>query len=390
MAILVVCSCKTVYSQTKRVCPKCAKPKKDRGTRYQVVVREGGRGTRKHTRFADTLAEAREAELLIRKQLDSLINPAAARKGVTLGEIFRSYIALAQNPNAKERKTSWRKDEQRWRDYLAPDFDNRRADAISNNDVLAFLKKLEAKQSRVGKPLAPATRRHALHLLQRLYNWSKTKNIYTGYNPTTDISITVNNDVGRVLKPDQAQSLLTALAEFGAQGKPLVDRMCALGLQFALLTGRRLSEICTLRRDKVNLEDEAATFWDQKNQKWLTVPISPEALAIIRQADSIGLMDASLVFHREEGKGIYNQMDYRWRKLRDTIGLSGFRIHDFRHTFATWVKRTIGLLASMGLTGHSTITNAARYEHTESDILRRGVAAVAERAGYKAENGNGD
>jgi len=119
MAILVVCACKTVYSQTKCVCPKCGKPKKDRGVRYQVVVREGGRRTRKHTRYADTLAEGKEADQQIRNQLCSNINPAAARKGITLGEIFRRYIALAQHPNADEHKRSWKKDDQRWRDYLA-------------------------------------------------------------------------------------------------------------------------------------------------------------------------------------------------------------------------------------------------------------------------------
>lgn len=164
MAILVVCACKAVYSQKKRVCPKCGKPKKDHGTRYQVVVREGGRGTRKHTRFADTLAEAKEAEQKIRNQLDSNINPAAARKGITLGMIFRRYIALAQDSNAVEYKSSWNKDDQRWHDYLAPTFDNRRADAVARQDILDFLKALEGKRSRVGKPLASATRRHALHL----------------------------------------------------------------------------------------------------------------------------------------------------------------------------------------------------------------------------------
>lgn len=383
MSILVVCSCKAVYSQKKPVCPKCGSPKKERGTRYQVVIREGGRGTRKHTRFANTLAEAKEAELRIRNQLDSNINPAAVKKGITVGEIFRSYIEFAKNPNAREHKTSWKKDEQRWRDYLAPDFDNRRADAISRDDVLAFLKKLGCRQSRVGKPLAPATRRHALHLLQRLYNWAKKQKKYTGHNPTTDVLITVKNEVGRALSPIEAQTILATLAEFGAEEQPLTDRMCALGLQFALLTGRRLGEICTLRKDRVNREDEEAAFWDEKNDCWLTVPISSEALAIITQADAIGLKDATLVFTRDDGKSIYNQMQYKWRKIRDTIGLQGFRIHDFRHTFATWVKRRIGLLASMGLTGHTTITHARRYEHTEGDVLRRGVDAVAERAGLR-------
>lgn len=390
MAILVVCACKAVYSQKKRVCPKCGKPKKDRGTRYQVVVREGGRGTRKHTRFTDTLAEAKEAEQKIRNQLDSNINPAAARRGITLGEIFRRYIALAQDPHAVEHKSSWRKDDQRWRDYLAASFGNRRVDAITRQDILDFLKELENRQSRVGKPLAPATRRHALHLLQRLFNWARSESIYTGFNPTAKVTITVDNKIGRVLKPEEAERVLAALGEYGAAGQPLVDRMFALGIQCALLTGRRLGEVCTLLKDRVEGELEEASFYDQKKKKWLTVPVSKEALGIITQAEAIGLESSPLVFHREEGESLYSAMQYRWNKLRDSLGLSGFRIHDFRHTFATWTKRQVGLLASMGLTGHSTITNAVRYEHTETDVLRRGVAAVAERAGFKPENGTGD
>jgi integrase len=109
-------------------------------------------------------------------------------------------------------------------------------------------------------------------LLQRLYNWAKKQKIYTGYNPTAQVTVTAVNDVGRVLKQDEVQAFLTALASLLAEGRPLVDRMSALGLQFALLTGRRLGEFCTLRRDKVNWEDEEATFWDEKKQHMVDRP----------------------------------------------------------------------------------------------------------------------
>lgn len=388
MAILVVCACKAVYSEKKRVCPKCGKAKKDRGTRYQVVIREGGRGTRKHTRFANTMAEAKQVELQIRTQLDRNINPKAVRKGITLGEIFQRYITLAKDPTADEHKKTWPKDEQRWRDYLAPAFANRRADAISRADVSTFLKALEGKLSRVGKPLAPATRRHVLHLMQRLYNWAYDEKIYRGFNPSKKVTVKVKNAIGRALTPEQAKHLLATLQGYGGDTKPLVERMCALGLLFALLTGRRLGEICSLRRDKVDMEFEEAEFFDEKNDCFLTVPLGREALDLINQANEIGLKDAEIVFHREKGASIYSAMQYRWRKLRDSVGLAGFRIHDFRHTFATWVKRKVGLLASMGLTGHTTVTNAKIYEHTEDDVLRRGIAAVAERAGLR--NGEKD
>ena len=79
-------------------------------------------------------------------------------------------------------------------------------------------------------------------------------------------------------------------------------------------------------------------------------------------------------------------MEYRWGIIRERLKLPGYRIHDMRHTFATWSRRAIGLVASMALTGHKTISAALLYEHTEEDVLRKGAAAVAERAGLR--NGN--
>ncbi|MGE4337409.1 MAG: tyrosine-type recombinase/integrase [Pigmentiphaga sp.] len=386
MAILVVCACKTVYSEKKRVCPKCGKAKKDRGTRYQVVIREGGRGTRKHTAYANTMAEARQVEQEIRAKLHRGVNPAAARKGITVGSVFERYLKSAQHPDTEEAKISWNKDLQRWNDYLAPDFGNRRMDAVTRDDVLDFLKKLKSQNSRLGKPLAPATRRHILVLLQRLYNWSRSAEIYFGRNPASKLTIDVHNKKGKVFKPEQATEVLAAFEELASSGKTLTERMCGLALMFCLLTGRRRGEVSALEWETVDLDTGMMTAMKTKSGEDVTVPIEAEVVKILRRAKDMGLDGASLVFHQSDGKSLYNPMEYRWGIIRERLKLPGYRIHDMRHTFATWSRRAIGLVASMALTGHKTISAALLYEHTEEDVLRKGAAAVAERAGLR--NGN--
>lgn len=388
MSIQVVCSCKTVYSQTKHVCPKCGKPKKDRGTRYQAVVREGGRRTRKHTRFASTMAEARQAEQAIRAKLHQGVDPAAARKGITLGSVFERYIARAQHPNTKESKISWPKDQQRWKDYLAADFGNRRMDAITQDDVLEFLTRLESRHSHLGKPLAPATRRHILVLLQRLYHWSKHVEIYFGRNPTSGLTIEVDNERGKVFTEDQAAMVLTALEELASSGQSLTERMCGLALMFSLLTGRRRGEVSALKWKTVDLDAGVMTAKKTKNGKDVTVPIEAEVVNILRRAKDMSLEGVLHVFHQSDGRSLYNPMEYRWGLIRKRLEIPSYRIHDMRHTFATWTQRAIGLVASMALTGHKTISAALVYQHPEEDLLRKGAAAVAERAGLR--NGTQD
>jgi len=87
------------------------------------------------------------------------IKTAAARKGITLGEVFRRSSALAQNPNADKYKRSWKKDEQRWRDYLAATFDNQRLDVALQDVVHNSSESAEAHRQAMTGPFAITGRR---------------------------------------------------------------------------------------------------------------------------------------------------------------------------------------------------------------------------------------
>ncbi len=60
----------------------------------------------------------------------------------------------------------------------------------------------------------------------------------------------------------------------------------------------------------------------------------------------------------------FDNIKRSWGQLRDRAGISDFRFHDLRHTFASkLVMAGVDLYVIKELMGHSTIQMTERYAH---------------------------
>jgi integrase len=66
-----------------------------------------------------------------------------------------------------------------------------------------------------------------------------------------------------------------------------------------------------------------------------------------------------------------------WEAALASARIEGFRFHDLRHTFASWlVQRGRSLREVQEALGHQTVMMAYRYSHLAPDHLRAAVAVL--------------
>lgn len=179
----------------------------------------------------------------------------------------------------------------------------------------------------------------------------------------------------RYLTEDEATSLLLAL--------PAHLRVLAA---FSLETGLRQGNAKRIEwrhvqwaRNRVYLP---AT--ETKNRKPLVVPLTPAAREILERSRGL---HPRWVF-TWEGQPIRQPTNTAWYGALRRVGLSDFRWHDLRHTWATWhVEAGTHLIILQRLGGWSTPTMLSRYTHLNDDAAQAAVQQFAARRSRAPEKG---
>lgn len=167
---------------------------------------------------------------------------------------------------------------------------------------------------------------------------------------------------------------------------PFVDHLHPLIL-LALNTGMRRGELFNLQWQDVDTSRARLTVQGggAKSGQTRHIPLNAEALAVLDGWRVTTGRDAGLVFPGRDG-GRLDNIAKGWKAVVTRAGLSGFRFHDLRHTFASWlVMQGVDLYAVRDLLGHSTIAMTERYAHLAPEHKAGAVASLAPPARDKGE-----
>lgn len=354
MAIQIFCTtCKSSFGLDAKSCSRCGATF-GRDKKYRVCVSAKGK---RETRVVDNLTIAREVEAAIKGDLvrgEYEIN-RNVKQIPTLGEVWTKYL-----PWAKEHKKSWVDDLRYYRKHLEPRFGKKALDAISPIDIEKMKLDLKKGLNKRGKTYAPATIKHQLVILRRLYNLARKWNLYDGKNPIESVTMPrLNNQKTEFLTDEEVTRLLDTLETW-----PFKDTVAFI--RFAMLTGLRRGEMFKLTWDDVDFERGLIRLQDPKSGKTENIPVSNEALEVLRTLEAT----SPFVFPGKDGKQRTN-FNGPWCRIRQAAGLpEDFRFHGLRHHFAsTLVSNGVDLFVVQTLLTHKDSRTTQRYAHLSPGAL---------------------
>lgn len=188
-------------------------------------------------------------------------------------------------------------------------------------------------------------------------------------NPVRGVqSKPLNNARERYLSADEAKRLLVA-----AQKSRNPQLASVVGL--LLLTGMRVSELLSMRWENVKLESRSLYIPTSKTGRSRHVPLAQAAADIIKalpRADKAVFLFPS---PKDPTKPL-TTVKHGWQTARDAAGLPGLRIHDLRHSAASFmVNSGVDLFAVGKVLGHASYQSTQRYSHLANDTLLAAVEA---------------
>jgi integrase len=173
----------------------------------------------------------------------------------------------------------------------------------------------------------------------------------------------------RYLTFEELNDLGQALSEAerdGSEPKAVID-----AVRLLILTGARLNEIQTLKWEYVR--DGFLALPDSKTGAKRIV-LGKEASDVLQRIKRVP--DNPYVITGKVEAQHWNDLQRPWRRIRDKAKLSGLRIHDLRHSFASFAASQGESLAIIGkLLGHNQVQTTARYAHLSPNP----VSATADR-----------
>ena len=275
-----------------------------------------------------TLAEAREEARRLRKEARAGGDPDTIRRRQSLTfEAAARRVCDNLTPtwrNEKHAAQWWATIER----HALPRIGARPIHTLGTADVLDVLGPIWTE--------TPETAKRVRQRMAVVFDWAKGAGHYAGENPVNGIKRALPT-----VKPKVKHMEALPWREVPAFMDALAQRegLSALTLRFAILTAARSGEARGARWDEVDAEAGVWTVPAERMKRGLVhrVPLSPEALGVLRAARGLG---TDLVFPAQvKGhKGERPQSVNVFRALFARMGREGLTAHGFRSSFRDWAS----------------------------------------------------
>jgi integrase len=303
-----------------------------------------------------TLKQARILTDKYRSMITLGEDPFGDKKTLKQVPTIAAFIADSYMPYIKTYKRSWDTDQSLIKNHILPNFGKLYLDEFTKQDLIGFI-------GRHAKTHKPGSVNRVIILLRYIFNCAiRWETAGVTKNPTAGVSLLEeNNKKERYLTAAEANALIGALKESENQ-------MLQYIIPMLILTGARKNEVLKAKWEDFNLAQRVWRIPLAKSGKARHVPMSDGVLSLL---DTVPMHDGCpYVFANPKTLAPYVSFYISWNTVRKSVGLSDVRVHDLRHSFASFlVNSGRSLYEVQRILGHTQIKTTQRYAHLSQDSL---------------------
>ncbi|HET6344631.1 MAG TPA: site-specific integrase [Myxococcota bacterium] len=368
----------------KQKCGRCAECKRYREAVWWMSFTAHGVQHRKSTETVDEV-EAGEKLAEARKAARHGLSVDEEKLKLTVDGLFRLWLDHARAVGKK----SLEADQIRSRLLIQLLGGARLLLSLRPVDIEKLRTALEGTQTRLGRPMSPASVNRHLALLRSAVNYAG-RNGYVHRDAVRGLAMAPEHNVrDRLCTPDEYQRLIEK-----------AEPRLRLAIVFGYMTGMRLGEITNLRWADVDAKAGTIHVRSQtsKSGEGRKLPLPPVVAAELKSwpasIDPKAPIFLGQRYRRRkpgaEGNGAEkraekyvgivgsNTLSPAFSRLCRDLGIEDLRFHDLRHTFATRLRRHgVDLFTASKALGHKTLTMTRRYNTIDTEDLRAAMAGGA-------------
>jgi integrase len=283
-------------------------------------------------------------------------DPQARRREERATPTFAGLVRDRYLPHARATKRSSNVDETILRNHILPALGHRTLDQIGSERIAELIDGMRAKG------YASGTTNRVLVLLRYIFNLARKWNVPSGSaNPTAGLGMAPEVHRQRFLTAEETKRLIAAIDEDDNQ-------VPAQAIKLLLLTGARRNEITQAKWEHVDWQRRTLLVPVSKSGKPRTIALNGAAIALLRSVSRV--QSSEHVFPSPFTGHPFASLFYPWDRIRRRAGLTDVRLHDLRHSFASFlVNHGVSLYVVQGLLGHSQVRMTQRYAHLVPQTL---------------------
>lgn len=329
------------------------------------------RGRSRQLKLADakdvTLSQARQLADSTRNRIamgeDPQVEKSQKKSILTLEEFFYDrYLVFA-----KGYKRSWDIDESIFRNHIQPKIGKKFLDEVTKDDIASLLHQRKAQGAAAGSA------NHIVILVRYMFNLAlKWETLGVVKNPASGVQLFDDPPTKeRYLSIEEAQRLYESVCQSENQ-------MLRYIIPMLILTGARKREVLDAKWEDFDFKLLSWRIPFTKTGRPRHIPMSEGVISLL---NSIPRFErCPYVFPNPKTRKPFVSVYHSWDTARDLAGLSDVRMHDLRHSFASFlVNNGRSLYEVQMLLGHTQIKTTQRYAHLSHDTLMD-AASVAMNA----------